>query len=715
MFNIENISLSFTFNWIFFLLLIVVSSIWTLFYYRFTVPKLTGFYKTIVIVLRFFSLVLLIFFIFEPTLTVTTKKEIIPQHLVFIDNSESIRIDDGMNKSGIINKFILDLNNSAIKDNIKLLTFGKEITPYNIDSLDLKFSEPATNFAKLISSVKKLDVEAASISIISDGIITEGSQSINAAEKLSIPIFTIGVGDSTKRNDIFIQNVLHNEIIYAGSANQLVASIVNRGIKDQNITVQFFEENKLIEQKNYFLDYEGIHNISFDYKPELPGEKKLIVKINPLNEEYYKENNTKLFYVKVLSNKIKVTLIGGTATVDFSFIKNSLLNDTNIVVNSVVQLGTNKYLNNTPVNKFITDADILFLIGFPTAETSHDLLSLIQQKISVRNTPFFILLSPFVDVNKLKQIQSELPFSVNKVSFGQLEAQPQISTEEQRNPIIQNNALNLIDTWNNLPPVLIPNWEISSKPESEQIAKIKVNNVTLNIPLILTKRFGSKRSLVVTGSDIWRWKLVRAQSGIDLFDRFLMNSLKWLNANDENKLVRIKTKKKINAFGEKVDFIGEVYDESFNLIPDAEVDVKIQHGESIYNIALDPLGNGIYEGFFETSSAGDYNFSGQAILNKRVLGKDIGRFSVGETNVELLNQIADFEYLMLLSQLNNGSFYFNSEYTPIFKELEKINKKSIKEKLVVSEYNLWSDHRLLILLIFLLGLEWFFRKREGMI
>ncbi|MDP3830320.1 MAG: hypothetical protein Q8Q47_03560, partial [Ignavibacteriaceae bacterium] len=112
---------------------------------------------------------------------------------------------------------------------------------------------------------------------------------------------------------------------------------------------------------------------------------------------------------------------------------------------------------------------------------------------------------------------------------------------------------------------------------------------------------------------------------------------------------------------------------------------------------------------------GDYSFIGKAVLNKKELGKDNGRFSVGETNIELMNPIADFEYLMLLSQLNNGSFYDNSEYSQIFNELEKISKNSLQVKMSVAEYNLWSDHRLLILLIFLLALEWFIRKREGMI
>jgi hypothetical protein len=668
-----------------------------------------------VTVSRFISLALLIFLIFEPILTITTREEITPKHLVFIDNSESINVDDGMNKAETINQFVSDITNSTIKDNLVFFTFGKEVLPVNPDSINLRFGEPTTNFAKLISHVKQLDIEKATITIVSDGIVTEGSQSISTAEKLLVPIFTIGIGDSTKHKDIFIQNVLYNEIIYVGVTTQLMTSIVNRGITNQNITIQLYEENKLIEQKNYFLDYEGSHSLTFDYKPDSPGEKKLKVIINHVDGEFSKENNKKQFFLKVLSNKIKVTLIGGTATADLSFIKNSLMNDTNIVVNSVIQLGPNKYLNNTPVNKFVQEADILFLVAFPTAETSQDLLSLVQQKISSKNTPYFILLSPFVDINKLKQLQTELPFSVNKIFTGQLEAQPLISVEEQRNPIIQNNALNLLDSWNNLPPVVVPNWEISSKPEAEQIAQMKVNNVTINTPLIVTKRFGTKRSIAIIGSDIWKWKLIRAQSGLDLYDRFLMNSLKWLNANEENKPVKIKTVKKTYSSGEKIEFVAEVYDESFNIISDAEVDVKVQHGESVYNIALDPLGSGIYEGFFETSTAGDYYFTGKAILNKKELGKDNGRFSVGETNLELLNNVADVDYLMLLSRLNNGSFYYNNDYSPLINQLEKINNNSQTEKLSVSEFNLWSNHRLLILLILLLSIEWFIRKREGMI
>jgi len=67
-----------------------------------------------------------------------------------------------------------------------------------------------------------------------------------------------------------------------------------------------------------------------------------------------------------------------------------------------------------------------------------------------------------------------------------------------------------------------------------------------------------------------------------------------------------------------------------------------------------------------------------------------------------------------MSQLNETSVKYIAVEGVIGVGKTSLAKK-LKEKLVVSEYNLWSDHRLLILLIFLLGLEWFFRKREGMI
>ena len=97
---------------------------------------------------------------------------------------------------------------------------------------------------------------------------------------------------------------------------------------------------------------------------------------------------------------------------------------------------------------------------------------------------------------------------------------------------------------------------------------------------------GSKRSIAVLAKDIWKWKLQTADENLNLFDNFILNSVKWLNTSEKQKQVTIKTSKKLYSSGEDIDFTGQVYDETFNPVSDAEVKVKINGEKDNYDIDL---------------------------------------------------------------------------------------------------------------------------------
>ena len=174
-------------------------------------------------------------------------------------------------------------------------------------------------------------------------------------------------------------------------------------------------------------------------------------------------------------------------------------------------------------------------------------------------------------------------------------------SNESTNPLIQNSSKDIVSTWNNLPPIYQQGTDFKAKPESDVIAKVKINNVPQNNPLIVTRKFGSKKSIAVLAKNIWKWKLLTANQNLDLFDRFIINCVKWLNASDEQKQVRIKTSKKVYALGEDVEFSAQVYDQSFNPINDAEVNIKIKNGNLTEEINLTAVGNGLYEGTYQTN------------------------------------------------------------------------------------------------------------------
>src|SRR5690606_8911836 len=147
----------------------------------------------------------------------------------------------------------------------------------------------------------------------------------------------------------------------------------------------------------------------------------------------------------------------------------------------------------------------------------------------------------------------------------------------------------------------------------------------------------------------------------------------------------------------------------------AEVKVQVRGNEQESEIILNSLGNGLYEGTFETSKPGDYTFSGEAKLENLSLGKDDGSFNIGEIDIEMLNPGMNYEFLNSLAGRTGGKYFHQDKYQELFSILKKINENASREKIETSEINLWSSEWLMALIILLLGAEWFLRKRAGML
>ena len=447
-------------------------------------------------------------------------------------------------------------------------------------------------------------------------MITSGSNPYYDALNLGMPVFAIGIGDTTQRKDIELKKVLHNDFIYAETPTSIIATISNKGFAGESVTASLYENNKFISQQTVILSNAGIQNISFDYKAQTSGEKKLSIQLSTLKDEFTTANNKQIFYVNVLSNKIKVLLLASSPNADLTFIKNSLARDENIEVNSIVQISRDKFLDQLNYSK-LDSADVLFLIGFPSDATPDELLNRVILKIEEGKIPYFLTLSAGVSINKLSRLGNSLPFRFSQSFAGFREVQPFILPEQINNPIFQQADKNFQDNWNNLPPVSQPFLIFNPKIESKTLAQIKVNNAVVNSPLILSNNFSGKRSIAVLAKDIWKWKLQIAPKGLDLFDSFIVNSLRWLRAGEDQKLVKIKTSKKNFSQGERIEFSGEVFDESLTPISDAGIKIKISSQKNKYETDMQNVGPGLYEGSIIINETGDFSFSAEAMTDSR--------------------------------------------------------------------------------------------------
>ena len=173
MFGFEKIDLSFSFNSIYFFIGLILLAAYSFYVYRFTLPPVSKTKRFILTALRTLALILLLFIFFEPVLTLIKKNILTPTNLFYFDNSKSITIDDGTDRVGKVKNLIEQTRSSSLNGDKQYFSFGSSVKSVVEDSLlNLDFSEPATDFSNIFSNINQNENYIASITIISDGVIT---------------------------------------------------------------------------------------------------------------------------------------------------------------------------------------------------------------------------------------------------------------------------------------------------------------------------------------------------------------------------------------------------------------------------------------------------------------------------------------------------------------------------------------------------------------
>ncbi|MDA3862154.1 MAG: hypothetical protein PF445_13120, partial [Melioribacteraceae bacterium] len=516
--TLENIDFTITTNSSILIILLILSLGYSYFIYRYTIPKTSTFVKSILIGLRSLALFLVIAILFEPALNLSYLQKNEPINILLIDNSSSIVNKDSTNRSNKINNFIIDYKN-MVSSNIQIATFGKEPELVNSKKeIALNFQDPITNYEKLAPFVQEQKENIATITILSDGIITDGSNSTIEIEKLNIPVFTIAIGDTTKPFDIEIKKVEFNKLIYLNNTTEITGIISNQNFGNKNVIISLINTSGVVEQKQIKLHDSGVNNISFFYKPTEIGKQNLRLTVSQLNEEETYANNKYPFVIDVLNDKTNVIIIAGAPSADLSFMSQSLVRNDKIKLNKIVQIAESKFLDNKFSSK-IDSADVIFMLDFPTSKTPTNLLKTVSDNINLKNTPYFLILSELTDYKKLNTFDKLLPFNIKSILPGYSLVQPKIISGG--NGIIKN-----LSYWSNLAPIKMNSSRIDTKIGSSLLATSGTRIGQNESPLLFTSKVGSSRNIVFNGFNFWKWQLQSDDRLENLFDAFLSNSIK---------------------------------------------------------------------------------------------------------------------------------------------------------------------------------------------
>ncbi len=710
---------------LFFIFLIGLS----IFVYRRTIPPVPNRLKKLLTALRIVSLLIILFILFEPILSLSWNRSEKPMIAVLLDNSASMFLtDDGKARSDRAKIVMKDeLFDKIAKDKVvEFYQFSDRLTPLNLKQLDsVQFNHDGTDLTAALKSLKEKNIDRylKGVVLVTDGINNLGENPARFVEDFDISIFPIAIGKAIEQKDVIVSKITSNQITYANNKVPVDVQIQVYGFPGKKIEVQLLKDSRLLDSKLVEAAQDLFEtSVRLHFTPSEPGVQKYTVQIPTFDNELTSINNQKNFYTKVLKSKMKLLLLAGGPDPDFKFIKKNLEADPNIEIDYwIVKKNGQFYQGNFPddINK-LKQYDCIVLQNFPGKNSSSNVMALLKNVLESNQTPLLFVAGNGVDFQSLMPLKNFLPLAVPINQSQEMLIVPRLTNKGLLHPVtrIVDDEFENQQRWMNLPPIYLSILKAQLYPGSETLLEVDPDQTVIRgmqeaAPVVIARKMGQQKSMAILGYGVWRWDLLMWGIGKsnEVFNKFLNNSIRWLITKEDSKPVRIYPDQEIYRNGQPVTFTGEVYYEDYRPMEGAEVKLKVRSQQKMYEILLNGIGEGKYEGVLQALPGGDYSYEGAATYNNREIGTDKGKFSVEDFSLEFLQTKMNESLLQQLALKTGGQCFTDSSFT----SLAEILNFPVKKTLESTELQLWNKLVLLIAVIVFLAIEWFLRKRSGML
>lgn len=259
----------------------------------------------VLFVLRSVVVFFLAFLLLGPIIKLITNEYEKPTWVFLIDSSTSVgEVIDSVGLSNItaeLNETGKGIEGSGYEVNWRDLN-GSEIT-------SIKATAPISDINKGIQNVVN-EFEGknlAGIVLVSDGIYNSGASPLYSP--LRIPVYGVGVGDTTERVDLILKNVAFNKVAYQGNKFPLKAQVLLQGIENQDVSVTVFKDGKTLSALQKSTGTKSLVDFDFQLDATEKGIQRYDISVKPLDQESNKRNNSLSIFIEVVDGKKKIVLI----------------------------------------------------------------------------------------------------------------------------------------------------------------------------------------------------------------------------------------------------------------------------------------------------------------------------------------------------------------------------------------------------------------------
>ncbi|ARA94749.1 hypothetical protein AWN76_017360 [Rhodothermaceae bacterium RA] len=695
--------------------------------YRSPVPPLPPLRRGLLMGLRFGALFLILFLLAEPVLRRLHRDVRPPVLAVLLDDSQSLSLTAadadtaGPSFGTAVQEVVRRLRQEGLTGDVRYFAFSNDVTPLPgpeaIDSLH--FTGARTNIARALDRVRE-DLQTdnlRSVLLISDGQVNTGRNPLYLAERYPVPIHTVTVGDTTSRRDLQIRRIVTNDIAYVDTELPVQVGLRSIDYGGELVTVTLLQQGQVLASTQTRLPT-GTAEVQTElaFTPQEEGLQQWTVAVTRLDGEATYRNNSETFTVRVLESKRRILLLAAAPGPDVAALRRLLSADPHAEVSAFIQKDRATFYEG-PFPEDVQDYDVIVLAGYPGRTASAAVLDRLRQALD-EGTPALFLLTRQTNPRAVQDYLADvLPVAPEAVRFSYLEASFVPTPAATHHPVFSIPDVPP-SAVAQLPPLLYNESRWRPTPDARVLATVRVRGIDLDDPILVLRRRGTRRSAAFLGAGTWRWTnlpedLREAES---YWPTLLSNLLQWVTTPEDDRPVRVRPITDLFAGGESVEFTGQVYDESLNPIPDASVAVQVTAPDGTqYPYQMESLGNGRYVLDTGVLPEGTYRYTATARRDGVEIGTDRGTFAVGALSLEFRETRADAA-LMRQIAARSGGIAFSSEAAGAIPA--RLAASGSFEPLVIEEpieTELWRRYVFLALILLLLTMEWFVRKRSGMV
>jgi len=236
-------------------------------------------------------------------------------------------------------------------------------------------------------------------------------------------------------------------------------------------------------------------------------------------------------------------------------------------------------------------------------------------------------------------------------------------------------------------------------------------------PVVAVREVGKGRSVAVMTDTTWKWALPHVGAGGrgDAHRRFFANALRWLIRDPELSRVKVTTDQNEYEPGSPVVVNVRTFDSSY--APQGEVEVSLEiksleltdENKTLRETLKTDL-SGTLSYVFSPKNSGTFRVSTKAQVAGRSIGADDDAFVVRSLKTESAHIQPRREILEEMAQKSGGQVVSEGESARlVFKDqgVSKVHRQKTEP--------LGHEAIVLILLVFLLASEWYWRRRKGFV